>query len=113
MSGYPHDMGKAQEIWRRTTEYPYMGTVIILASVDEFHLDPKGNDQPTWVAQVTASIDMIENQQNSRNSCYFYYNIFGDKNEAINHLLSLLQDIKKTETKVSLLQMATPRKEGN
>jgi hypothetical protein len=90
MAGYPHEMGHAKEVWRKTTEYPELGVFIVLASIETMYLDPKEKGKPQWIAQVTFSMDMVANQQNSRTSGYLYHKWFDKKEDAINELLRLL-----------------------
>lgn len=90
MAGYPHDMGKAKEVWRKTIHFPEIGEVIILASIESAHLDPKEQDTARWIAQITFTIDMSNHQQNSRNSGYMFHEWFDTEVEAYNSLMKKL-----------------------
>lgn len=90
MAGYPHEMGDAEEVWRKTTHYPEIGEVIILASIESAHLDPKERDEKQYIAQITFCVDMVNHQQHSRNSGYMLHKWYKTKQEALNELMRLL-----------------------
>lgn len=90
MAGYAHEMGKAKEIWRKTTRFPELGDVIILASIETAHLDPKEKDAVRYIAQITFTVDMVNHQQHSRNSGYMYHKWYDTEQDAINELMRLL-----------------------
>jgi hypothetical protein len=82
MSGYPHDMGKAKEVWRKTIPFPECGEIIILASFDENILIPG-----KVVGQITAT---VKSQFGGGWSGYLFDKWFATKKEAINELTRLL-----------------------
>lgn len=82
MAGYPHDMGKAIEVWRKTIPFPECGEIIILASFEEQDLIPG-----KVVGQITATVKSIGG---GGWSGYLFDKWFNTKEEACNELFRIL-----------------------
>jgi hypothetical protein len=82
MAGYPHDMGKAIEVWRKTIPFPECGEIIILASFEEQDLIPG-----KVVGQITAT---VKSQSGGGWSGYIFDKWFDTKKEAVNELFRML-----------------------
>ena len=82
MAGYPHDMGKAVEVWRKTIPFPECGEIIILASFEEQDLLPG-----KVIAQITAT---VKSQTGGGWSGYLFDKWYDTKDQAINELTRML-----------------------
>lgn len=102
MSGYPHEMGDAIEVWRRTTEYPGLGKVIILGSFAPAYLNPRDKEeQAKWIGQVTFSIDCVNNQQNTRTSGYMFSQWYDTQPEAVEELIRFMVNMGQNVLDIS------------
>jgi len=81
MAGYPHDMGKAKEVWRKTIPFPECGEIIILASIEEQDLIPN-----KIIGQITATVK----SGGGGWSGYMYHEWFDTKEKACSELFRML-----------------------
>jgi hypothetical protein len=106
MSGYPVDveLKHCTEVWRRTTKFPGLGDIIILATIEPAWLNTEKIDGQKWIGQVTFTLDMVGAAQNCRNSGYMFHEWFSTKEAAINQLFEFLYRIRPTELDVKTIK---------
>jgi len=106
MSGYPQDveLKRCEEVWRRTTSYPGLGDIIILASVEPAWLQPKHSDKQRWIGQITFTVDMVDGNQNTCNSAYMFNEWYDTKEQAVNKLFEFLYRIRPTELDIKKIE---------